>query len=82
VDRTLLVPDRARRGQVWRAVSPPGALLVAGEVAGTWRYRRSEGRLTVTPFEDLTPAERTAVTRNAALVAEASGDAAPEVVWD
>jgi hypothetical protein len=82
VDRTRLVPDRARRQQVWRAVSAPGALLVDGEVAGTWRHRRSERRLTVTPFEDLGPARRKAVAASAALVAEASGDDVPALAWE
>lgn len=66
VDRTLLVPDSARRREVWRALSPPGALLVDGEVAGTWRYKRSAGELTVTPFEKLS---REAVEKSAHRVA-------------
>lgn len=58
VDRTLLVPDRDRRGQVWKALSAPGALLVDGEVAGTWRYRRAERALTITPFAAPVRADR------------------------
>ena len=80
-DRTLLVPDKARRQEVWRAVSGPGALLVDGEVAGTWRYRRTERELTVTPFEGLTAARRKQAEAGARLVAAASGDEPPAVVW-
>jgi hypothetical protein len=55
-DRRLLVPDPARRTQVWRTVANPGVLLVGGDIAGVWRRRRAGGRagghhaVTVTPF--------------------------------
>lgn len=81
VDRTLLVTDSARRRQVWRALSPPGALLVDGEVAGTWRYRRSDSQLTVNPFEPLPRARRAAVEESAGRVAEASGEDPPQLTW-
>ena len=71
----------ARAQEVWRAVSGPGALLVDGEVAGTWRYRRTERELTVTPFEGLTAARRKQAEAGARLVAAASGDEPPAVVW-
>lgn len=35
--RELLVPDAARRAQLWTSRVWPGALLVRGEVAGVWR---------------------------------------------
>jgi hypothetical protein len=79
-DRALLLPDRARRQEVWRAVSGPGALLVDGEVAGTWRYRRAARELTVTPFDGLTASRRKRVEEGARLVAAATGDDAPAVV--
>ncbi len=82
VDRTLLVPDRARRQQVWQALSAPGALLVDGEVAGTWRYRRGDGEVAVTSFDRLPPARRAQAEVSAALVAVATGDDEPRVVWD
>ena len=63
VDRTLLVPDAARRSRVWRAVSAPGALLVDGEVAGTWRHRRDG--TTVEPFGTLPGPVRDAVVAEA-----------------
>ncbi|GIH94413.1 hypothetical protein Psi01_50430 [Planobispora siamensis] len=82
VDRTLLVPDGDRRRQVWRALSGPGALLVDGEVAGIWRYRRTEHRLTITAFDSLSSARRAEAERSARLVAEATGDDPPDVIWD
>ena len=36
-DRELLVPDPDRRGELWTPRVWPGAVLVGGEVAGTWR---------------------------------------------
>jgi hypothetical protein len=67
---------------VWRALSGPGALLVDGEVAGTWRYRRGEHDLTITAFESLRPAQRTQAEKSAQLVAGATGDDPPAVSWD
>lgn len=82
VDRTLLVPDSGRRRQVWRALSAPGALLVDGEVAGVWRYRRSERKVTITPFEALTTAQRKKAERSAQLIAQATGDEEPAITWE
>jgi hypothetical protein len=62
-DRALLVPDQARRGELWTPRVWPGALLVGGEVTGTWR--RSGPLITVQPWRPLTPAERDAVTAEA-----------------
>jgi Winged helix DNA-binding domain len=63
-DRELLVPDAAQRAQLWTSRVWPGALLVAGEVAGTWR--RSGGAVSIDTWRPLTPAERSAVETEAA----------------
>lgn len=81
VDRTLLVPDSSRRKEVWRALSPPGALLVDGEVAGTWRYRRGEHELTITSFESLPRGQRRRAEENARRIAEAADDDQLTVTW-
>jgi Winged helix DNA-binding domain len=36
-ERTLLVPDAKRRAQLWTPRVWPGALLVDGQIRGTWR---------------------------------------------
>jgi hypothetical protein len=66
-DRSLLVPDDAQAKDLWRTLGRPGALLVDGEVAGTWRPRTTGRRLIVQlqPWRDLSGAARTAVGEQA-----------------
>ena len=40
-DRPLLVEDAARGKDLWRTLGRPGAVLVDGEIAGTWRARKA-----------------------------------------
>jgi hypothetical protein len=63
VDRELLVPDPKRRGRLWTSRVWPGAVLVAGEIVGTWR--RAQANLTVTPWVRLPRAKREAVEAEA-----------------
>ena len=58
-DRELLVPDEERRGALWTSRVWPGAVLVSGELVGTWR--RSQADLTIQPWRRLSRAERDAV---------------------
>lgn len=46
-DRELLVPDRPVK-DLWPVLGRPGAVLVDGEVAGTWRPTTKAGRLALT----------------------------------
>jgi winged helix DNA-binding protein len=62
-DRELLVPDAAQRGELWTPRVWPGAVLVAGEIVGTWR--RSHAKLAVDPWRRLSRAERAAVEAEA-----------------
>ena len=62
-DRDLLVPDAARRRELWTSRVWPGGVLVAGEIAGTWR--RADTVLTVQPWRRLSRAERDAVAAEA-----------------
>ncbi len=63
-DRELLVPDRDRRGELWPTRVWPGAVLVGGEVVGTWR--RAQAKLTLNPWRRLSARERAAVEDEAA----------------
>ncbi|MFD5101452.1 DNA glycosylase AlkZ-like family protein [Streptomyces albidochromogenes] len=74
-DRELVVPDKRRRQEIWRAVGGPGALLAGTEITGTWRARAAERgiEVTVTPFGPLSVAVRRELEVEAATVASARG---------
>ena len=63
-DRELLVADEAFRPLLWTPRVWPGALLVDGEICGTWR--RAGAVVTIAPWRILTTAERDAVESEAA----------------
>ncbi|MGI8485808.1 MAG: DNA glycosylase AlkZ-like family protein [Thermomicrobiales bacterium] len=75
-DRGLLVPDKARQKQLWTMLASPGALVLDGEVAGTWRAKMGGKRrleLTVKPFETPGRDVRAAMEGEAAIIAKARG---------
>jgi len=78
-DRELLVPDADRRLQLWTPRVWPGALLVRGDLAGTWR--RSQGVVTVQLWRRLARADRDAVEAEAASL-PLPGVEAITVRWD
>ena len=80
VDRELLVPDSARRAELWTSRVWPGAVLVAGEVVGTWR--RAHANLSVQPWRRLTSAERDAVEAEAASLPLPGIEGRIAVRWD
>ncbi len=47
--RPVLVPDPDRATRLWPQAPPPGALVVGGEVCGTWRRRLGQVEITVWP---------------------------------
>ncbi len=63
-DREVLVPDPSRRAELWTSRVWPGALLVAGEIAGTWR--RDQARVAISPWHRLSAAERDAIEEEVA----------------
>src|SRR5712692_3587464 len=58
-DRDLLVPNEDQRAALWTSRVWPGALLLDGEIAGTWR--RAGGAMTIQPWRRLSSAERNTV---------------------
>jgi hypothetical protein len=58
-DRELLIPDADRRRALWTSRVWPGAVLVAGEIVGTWR--RAGAVVTIQSWRRLTGKERDAV---------------------
>ena len=44
-DRELVVPEDARRKQLWVTLGRPGAVLAGADVAGTWRPQARSGSL-------------------------------------
>ncbi|WP_290053859.1 DNA glycosylase AlkZ-like family protein [Amycolatopsis solani] len=82
-DKALLVPDPARRKEVWKMLGNPGVLLADGDVAGTWRTKGSGAKLTftVTAFDPLRPPLREEAEAEAARVAAARGFEKHTVSW-
>lgn len=70
-DRELLVPGATHRAMLWTPRVWPGAVLVDGEIVGTWR--RAKGVLTIQPWRRLSAEQRDAVE------AEATALPLPEV---
>jgi hypothetical protein len=62
-DRELLVPDAKRRAMLWTPRVWPGAVLVDGEIAGTWR--RANESITIETWRRLPRAARVAVEEEA-----------------
>jgi hypothetical protein len=79
-DRALLVPHAAQRAALWTSRVWPGAVLVEGEVVGTWR--RSAGRVTVTPWQRLARAAREAIETEAATLPLPDVRGAVVVRWE
>jgi hypothetical protein len=58
-DQALLVPEPRYRSELWPKSVWPGALMVKGELVGTWR--RQVGRVTVRAWRRLEPEVKDAV---------------------
>lgn len=78
-DRELLVPDAARRALLWTPRVWPGAVLVDGEIVGTWR--RAKATVTIQPWDDLTPRQRPAVESEASTLPLPEVDVPLDVTW-
>jgi hypothetical protein len=77
-DRELLVEDPAHRLRLWTSRVWPGALLVDGEIAGTWR--RSQTDVTIDPWRSLSRREVEAVAEEARSLPLPGGPVTVDVV--
>ena len=79
-ERELLVPRTDQRERLWTSRVWPGALLVEGEIRGTWR--RSQHTVRVDAWSRLPRRLRDAVEAEAASLPLPGLDRRIEVVWD
>lgn len=79
-ERELLVPSADRRALLWTPRVWPGALLVEGEIRGTWR--RSQHRVKIDVWERLSRKRRDAVESEADALPLPGIDRPIEVVWN
>ena len=78
-DRELLVADAAHRAELWTSRVWPGALLLAGELVGTWR--RVQETVSMHPFQRLGRAERDALEAEATAMPIPGREAQIRVAW-
>jgi Winged helix DNA-binding domain len=79
-ERELLVPQADRRPLLWTSRVWPGALLVGGEIRGTWR--RAKHTVEIDAWERLSGATRDAVEAEARTLPLPGVTRAIEVVWN
>lgn len=79
-DRQLLVEDAGHRSELWTSRVWPGALLVEGEIVGTWR--RSKGKVSIAPWSHLTPLVRDAVEAEAGSMPLPDITTPISVIWE
>lgn len=79
-DRDLLVPDPDHRRALWPSRVWPGAVLVDGEIVGTWR--RAQHTVSIETWGRLSRTARQAVEAEAASLPLPDLDREVVVVWD
>ena len=79
-ERELLVPEPDRRERLWTSRVWPGALLVEGEIRGTWR--RAQHTVRIDTWTRLTPGLRAAVEAEARALPLPGVEREIAVVWE
>jgi hypothetical protein len=79
-ERELLVPRAEQRGRLWTPRVWPGALLVEGEIRGTWR--RAHETVRIDAWTRLSRATRDAVEAEARALPLPGADRQIDVVWE
>jgi hypothetical protein len=75
-DRALLVPNPAHQKALWRVIGNPGAVLVNGEITGTWQAKaagRKRLEITVRSFAAVSGKDQAAIEEEAARIATTRG---------
>lgn len=80
VNREILVPDPDRRRELWTTRVWPGAVLVDGDIVGTWR--RTKADLSISPWRRLTRSQRQAVEAEAASMPLPGIGQSVRVLWN
>ena len=79
-DRQLLLPDATQRPALWPSRVWPGAVLVEGEIVGTWR--RAQAKLTIQTWRTLMPNELRAIEQEADTLPIPGAHGALRIQWD
>jgi hypothetical protein len=79
-DRELLVPQANRRRELWTPRVWPGALVVSGEIVGTWR--RAGAEITIHLWGRLSRSQREAVETEAASLPVSATPSVTRVRWE
>jgi hypothetical protein len=79
-ERELLVPREDQRQRLWTSRVWPGALLVEGEIRGTWR--RAQHTVRIDAWSRLSRGTRNAIEAEAIALPLPGLDRPIEVVWD
>lgn len=82
-DRETILDKRFHQ-DVWKSAGDPGTVLVDGEIAGTWRPRKSGRNLTITikTFGSLRARDKNSLQTEAEQVASLRGAASVDVLFD
>jgi hypothetical protein len=77
-DREVLVPDAKQRANLWTTRVWPGALLVDGEIVGTWR--RSAAEISITLWRRLSSEDRKHVQAEATRLTQVLDSVLPDCI--
>ncbi len=80
VEREILLPQAEQRAQLWTSRVWPGALLVEGEIRGTWR--RANETVRISAWTKLSPRSREAVEAEARSLPLPGLEREITVVWE
>jgi hypothetical protein len=79
-DRELIVPDPDRRAELWTSRVWPGAVLVEGEIVGTWR--RAGAEVAISSWRPFSGGEKEAIEAEASTLPLPALHGPIHVRWD